>query len=156
MFIWKASTAIAEFDRQQPEMTRGLQKIFNDKTVDISAEWEQFPKQSIDYLIMENALDVAVIPVDMGWTDVGTWGALFEVLSKTDDGNAVRSTNNTHIQIDTHHTLLVSDRMVVTIGVDDLVIVDTDDVLLVCHRDRAQDVRAIVQQLKEQGKSDYC
>ena len=156
MFIWKASTAVAEFDRQQPEMTRGLRKIVDDKTTDVLAEWEKFPKQSIDYLIMENAADIAVIPVDMGWTDVGTWGALFEVLSKTDDGNAVRSANNAHIQIDTHHTLLVSDRMVVTIGVDDLVIVDTDDVLLVCHRDRAQDVRAIVQQLKEQGRSDYC
>jgi mannose-1-phosphate guanylyltransferase len=157
MFIWHTQTAIAEFERQQPNMARGLQDIVSGKgDGNIEQTWARFPKQSIDYLIMENALHVAVIPVDMGWSDVGTWGALFEVLAKNDDGNAVRSAHSAHIQIDTHHTLLVSDRMVVTIGVDDLVIVDTDDVLLVCHRDRAQDVRAIVEQLRAAGKVDYC
>ncbi|MHB8625954.1 MAG: mannose-1-phosphate guanylyltransferase [Aggregatilineales bacterium] len=157
MFIWHVQTAIAEFERQQPTMARGLHNLTaGNADGSVEQTWGSFPKQSIDYLIMENAANVAVIPVDMGWSDVGTWGALFEVLAKNDDGNAVRSANSGHIQIDTHHTLLVSDRMVVTIGVDDLVIVDTDDVLLVCHRDRAQDVRAIVEQLRAAGKIDYC
>ncbi len=157
MFIWRADKAIAEFERQQPEMAKGLHLI-SDNKVDgqFDKVWASFPVKSIDYQIMENASDVAVIPVDMGWSDVGTWGTLFEVLTKNSDGNATRSNGAEHIQIDTHHTLVVSDRLVVTIGVDDLVIVDTDDVLLVCHRDRAQDVRNIVQQLREQGKDDYC
>ena len=165
MFIWHVQTAMAEFVRQQPAMDAGLraltQQMISLPHVDqyaattALATWNTFPKQSIDYLLMENAQDIVVIPVEIGWSDVGTWGALFEVLTKTGDGNAVRSTSDTHIQIDTHHTLLVSNRMVVTIGVDDLVIVDTDDVLLVCHRDRAQDVRAIVEQLRAQGKAGY-
>jgi mannose-1-phosphate guanylyltransferase len=72
-------------------------------------------------------------------------------LSRDENGNALRSTLQDHIQVDTHDTLIVSDRMVVTIGLEDIVIVDTDDVILVCHRDRAQDVRDIVQRLKERG-----
>jgi len=157
MFIWRADQAIREFTRQQPNMARDLLSIATSNghgNADMT--WKNIDKISLDYAIMENAENVVVIPVDMGWSDVGTWGTLFEVLAKNDDGNATRSTHSAHIQIDTHHTLLVSDRMVVTIGVDDLVIVDTEDVLLVCHRDRAQDVRNIVARLREQGKDDYC
>jgi mannose-1-phosphate guanylyltransferase len=104
---------------------------------------------------MEGASDVVVIPVDIGWSDVGTWAALFEVLTRDENGNARRSNFEGHIQIDTHETLIVSDRMVVTIGVNDLVIVDTDDAILVCHRDRAQDVKDVVRQLKERGQDNH-
>jgi mannose-1-phosphate guanylyltransferase len=112
-------------------------------------------KISLDYAIMEGAANVAVIPVDIGWSDVGTWATLFEVLARDDQGNATRSSFDGHIQIDTHETLIVSDRMVVTIGIDNLVIVDTDDAILVCHRDRAQDVRDVVQRLKERGQDTH-
>lgn len=157
MFVWHVNTATQEFERQQPAMARGLHAIVSGSANGhADLVWSGLKKISLDFGIMEHAQDVAVIPVDIGWSDVGTWSTLFEVLTKNSDGNAARSKHDAHIQIDTHHTLLVSDRMVVTIGVDDLVIVDTDDVLLVCHRDRAQDVRAIVQQLKDQGQEQYC
>ncbi len=157
MFIWHVDKAKREFERQQPDMARGLHAIVSGSADGHSdLVWAGLKKVSLDFGIMEHAEDVAVIPVDIGWSDVGTWSTLFEVLKKNEAGNAARSKHEGHIQIDTHHTLLVSDRLVVTIGIDDLVIVDTDDVLLVCHRDRAQDVRAIVQQLKDQGQEQYC
>ena len=101
---------------------------------------------------MEGAPNIAVIPVDIGWNDVGTWSTLFEVLSHDENGNATRSKSNGHIQIDTRRTLIVSNRLVVTIGLENLVIVDTDDVLLICTTDRAQEVREVVQRLKEDGR----
>ncbi len=150
IFIWRAKQALAEFERQQPEIHSCLSRIMADPT-QLDPLWANMKKISLDYAIMEGASNVVVIPVDIGWSDVGTWATLFEVLSHDENGNAMRSNFEGHIQVDTHETLIVSDRMVVTIGVDNIVIVDTDDVLLICHRDRAQDVREVVQRLKERG-----
>ena len=154
IFIWKAKQALAEFERQQPEMHSLLKQIAASPD-QLPALWDQMKKLSLDYAIMEGAANVAIIPVDIGWSDVGTWAALFEVLTVDENGNAQRGNFDGHIQIDTHSTLIVSDRMVVTIGVDNLVIVDTDDVILVCHTDRAQDVRNVVQQLRESGREKH-
>jgi mannose-1-phosphate guanylyltransferase len=121
----------------------------------LNSLWEQMTKLSLDYAVMEGAEKVAVIPVDIGWSDIGTWTALLDILPQDESGNATRSNNEGHIQIDTHRTLIVSDRVVVTIGVDDIVIVDTDDVILVCHANRAQDVRNVVQQLRERGEEKH-
>lgn len=160
MFIWSARRVLAEYERQQPQMHALLAEMrpwlgTPDFTRQIAPLWEQMPKLSVDYAIMEGAPDVAVIPVDIGWSDVGSWNMLFDVLESDADGNIVRGEGTDHLQVDTAQTLIVSERMVVTIGVQDLVVVDTDDVLLVCHRDRAQDVRQIVNQLRAQGKDEY-
>jgi mannose-1-phosphate guanylyltransferase len=154
IFIWEAKRAIAEFERQQPEIYNILKQIVASPE-QRDAKWEQMKKISLDYAIMEGAKDMVVIPVDIGWSDVGTWATLFEVLTRDEHGNAQRGSSEGHIQIDTHETLIVSDRMVVTIGLNDLVIVDTDDVLLVCHRDRAQDVRDVVQRLRDKGQERH-
>jgi mannose-1-phosphate guanylyltransferase len=137
-------------------MAKGLTTLTSSDCDDVMASviWDSFPQISIDYAIMEHAQNVAVIPVDMGWSDVGTFAAIYDILSKNGDGNASRSKHDGHIQIDTTNTLVVSDRLVVTIGVDDLVIVDTPDAILVCHRDRAQDVKAVVEALRKQGRDD--
>jgi mannose-1-phosphate guanylyltransferase len=153
MFIWQVAAIKAEFERQQPEMARSLSQIA-DGTQAIEALWSTFPKQSIDYLIMEKAENVAVIPVDMGWSDVGTWGSLYDLLGKDEQGNARRSDNPHHVQIDSRNTLIVGEKMVVTIGVDDLVIVETEDAILICKRDRAQDVKMVVDALKEKGQTE--
>jgi mannose-1-phosphate guanylyltransferase len=147
MFIWTARRALDEFHKQQPEMYEVIQQAYHD-----AAAWNAIKKLSLDYAIMEGAEDVAILPVDIGWSDVGTWATLFEVLARDEHGNATRSKTDGHIQIDTHGSLIVSDRMVVTIGIQDIVIVDTDDVILVCHRDRAQDVRDVVEKLKQTGQ----
>jgi mannose-1-phosphate guanylyltransferase len=151
IFIWRASQALSEFERQQPDMYHLLMQI-GKNPAQVETLWSKMTKRSLDYAIMEGAQNVAVIPVDIGWSDVGTWATLFEVLAHDENGNATRSQSDGHIRIDTHETLIVSERMVVTIGLDNIVIVDTNDVILVCHKDRAQDVRVVVQQLKEQGR----
>jgi mannose-1-phosphate guanylyltransferase len=153
MFIWQARAIKAEFERQQPEMARGLDQLVDGRG-DLETLWQTFPKQSIDYLIMEKAENVAVIPTDMGWSDVGTWGSLYDLLGKDEQGNARRSENPHHVQIDSRNTLIVGEKMVVTIGVDDLVIVQTEDAILICRRDRAQDVKMVVDALKQNGQSD--
>ncbi len=156
MFIWRADQILGELQRQQPEMADILaqieQAIGRDDYQDtLDRLWPQVKRISVDFAIMENAENVAVIPIDIGWSDVGSWATLFEVLDSDLNGNVSRGKVQGHVKIDTRETLIVSDRMVVTIGIADIVIVDTEDVLLVCHRDRSQDVREVVQQLKAAG-----
>jgi mannose-1-phosphate guanylyltransferase len=161
MFIYRADCILEEYARQQPEMYALLQDInraigHNDYQEVLDHAWSQMPKLSIDYAIMEGANDMAVIPVDMGWSDVGSWATLCEVLESDQDGNVQRgnghSNGHSHITIDTKNTLIISDRRVVTIGLEDMVVVDSGDVVLVCRRDHAQEVRAVVEQLRAAGE----
>jgi mannose-1-phosphate guanylyltransferase len=119
----------------------------------LEQEWPQIKAETIDYGIMEGARKVAVIPAEgLNWSDVGSWDSLFDVLPSDEDGNIVVS--GQHIGLETSNSLLYhesGDRLVVTIGVEDLVVVDTGDVLLVCHKDGAQKVRQVVRQLQEAG-----
>jgi mannose-1-phosphate guanylyltransferase len=112
--------------------------------------------ETIDYGIMEGAERVAVIPAaDLGWSDVGSWDSLFDVLPADESGNIVMG--GQHIGLDTSHSLVYLNqehRLIVTIGVSDLVVVDTGDVLLVCPKDQAQRVRQVVSILKKTSQ-DY-
>ncbi len=160
MFIWKASKALAEFERQQPETYNLLKQIT--AAVDtpqyqstLEAIWAEMPKNSIDFAIMEGAENMSIIPVDIGWSDVGSWASLFEVMALDENGNAHRGNIDNSITIDTQKSLILSERMTVTIGVTNLVIVDTPDVLFICHRDRTQDVKDVVKNLQEMGLSHY-
>ena len=159
MFIWQANQVIGEFRRQQPEMCDILEEIGTtigtpNYTATLDRLWPTIKRISIDYAVMENAPNLAVFPIDIGWSDVGSWATLFEVLDGDLNGNVSRG-NNEHIKFDTRDTLIVSDRMVVTIGIENIVIVDTDDVVLVCDRDRSQDVRKIVNMLKDTGLEEH-
>lgn len=156
MFIYQASTGAAEYQRQQPEMSALLSRIqqaigTDDYQAVLDTVWPKMPRLSIDYAIMEGAQNMAVIPVDMGWSDIGSWGMLFELLEGDHDGNIVRGKSGDHILLDTKDTLIYSDRKVATIGLQNLVIVNTPDALLVCHRDRSQDVRTVIDRLKQNG-----
>ncbi|MBC7869977.1 MAG: mannose-1-phosphate guanylyltransferase [Chitinophagaceae bacterium] len=160
MFIWKAARATEEFERQQPLMSgllKRLQFLMGTPEFDNTLEqvWEQFPKISIDFAIMEGAQQMAVIPIDLGWSDVGSWTSLFEVLNQDEDGNAFKGQSPDRVILDTKNTLVYSDRLVVTIGVEDLIIVDTPDALLICHKERSQDVREVVKHLNLLEKTDY-
>jgi len=160
MFVWKAEQVMHEFARQQPAMYAMLEEIREAigqpyYTETLERLWPTIKKISIDYAVMEGAQNMVVIPVDIGWSDVGSWATLFEVLDGDLNGNVSRGRGQEHVKIDTRETLIVSNRMVVTIGIEDIVIVDTDDVLLVCHRDRSQDVREVVSQLKAAGDESH-
>jgi mannose-1-phosphate guanylyltransferase len=157
MFVWKVSRIMSEFGNQMPELKSALDQIgaqWNASAFEMPEVWDQLSVQMIDYGIMEKAENVAVLPAGgLGWSDVGSWDSLFEVLIPDSDGNIVFS--GQHIPIDTHDSLVYGNggpRLVVTIGVDDLVIVDTGDVLLVCHKSQTQKVRQVVQKLKDTGQ----
>ena len=110
------------------------------------------PSESIDYAVMENADQVTVVPVSAGWSDVGAWSALWDVCPHDSDGNVVQGDV---ITSDTHNAFLFAQhRCLATVGLDDVVVVETADAVLVAHRDKAQDVKNIVSQLKEKDREE--
>lgn len=159
MFMWKCSRILEEMRLQMPELHGGLQKIAQawggvDQQPVVRKVWDGLTPVTIDYGIMEKARQVAVIPADdLRWSDVGSWDSLFDVLESDEHGNIVMG--GEHIGVDTSQSLVYvsqDHRLIVTIGVDDLVVVDTGDVLLVCRKDQAQKVRQVVDQLKKLGE----
>lgn len=162
MFIWTAETIWAEFKRQMPELYTTLEKIAaavdtSQQSEVIASLWMEIKPQTIDYGIMEGAQRVVVIPAaQLGWSDVGSWDSLFDVLETDSHGNVQLAENA--ILLDTENTLVVSEnpaRLIATIGVKDLVLVDTGDVVFVCHSSKAQQVREIVDRLKKSGGQKY-
>jgi len=158
MFIWQASNILQEFERQMPDLYSQLMQV---KAVLESPEyklvieriWPGIVKNTIDYAIMEGAKRVVVIPVEIGWTDIGSWGSLFNLLPTDTENNTFIGP---HISIDTTNThAFGGKRLVATMGVQDLVIIDTDDVVMICSREREQDVKALVELLKKSEKSQY-
>lgn len=159
MFISKIDYLLSEYQRQQVTMTTLLdsigQAIGTPQYDAVLAEvWPQMPRLSIDYAVMEQAEHMAVIPVDMGWSDIGSWASLYDILEGDQNHNVLRGSAQ-HITVDTANTLIISDRLVATIGVEDLIIVDNGNALLICPRERSQDVRAVVDHLKQNGEDRY-
>ncbi|MDZ7844087.1 MAG: mannose-1-phosphate guanylyltransferase [Anaerolineales bacterium] len=160
MFIWTIERILEEFYRQMPALAAQLEIIAeswgsSDQQRIVAEIWPDIKPETIDFGIMEGAERVAVIPVEnLGWSDVGSWESLFDVLDADDLGNVVRGSE--HISLDSEGTLIYTaaePRTVVTIGTNDLVIVDTGDVLLVCDKSQSQRVREIVKRLSEEGKT---
>ena len=160
LFAWRVDRIIEEFGLHMPELYAGLEQIAaalgtSTQEETLTQVFPTLPHQTIDYGIMEMAKDIAVLPVDIGWTDIGSWATLLEVLEADKAGNVVRGPMEA-VTLDTKNSLIyTSKRLVTTIGVEDLIIVDTEDALLVCPRDRAEGVRQIVDWLKQSGLSDY-
>lgn len=162
MFIWKTERILAEFAAQMPELKAALDQIAAvwetpARTQTLSVLWKTLKNETIDYGIMEKAGRVAVIPAaGLDWSDIGSWDALFDVTLPDRDGNVIVSGNL--LSFDTHNSLLYGNgdgRLFVTIGLDDVILVDTGDVLLACHRDHAQEVRKVVNYLKNEGQDRY-
>ncbi len=161
MFIWRVDRAMQDLERHQPgmyAMCAYLQSVsqapdYQTKLRDI---WETMPTLSIDFAIMEKADNIAVIPIDIGWSDVGTWASLYDILPQDNFGNCIKGeARENRVILDTRDTLVFSDRLAVTIGVEDVVVVDSGDVLLVCHKDRTEDVKQVVDYLRENGSDEY-
>jgi mannose-1-phosphate guanylyltransferase len=162
MFVWHVDRILDEFARQMPFLHAKLFNIFQvwgqpEQQEVVLRIWQEITPETIDYGIMENAKNVAVIPAkDLGWSDVGSWDALFDILPSDEDGNIVMG--GLHIAIDTQDSLIYLNqdrRLIVTIGVKDLVVVDTGDVTLICRKDQAQKVRQVVGQLQQSPNGDY-
>lgn len=159
MFLWTIPTVLGLFERHLPDTYSRLMRIRDalgsaseEEVVD--REYKQMERISIDYGIMEKLDDILVIPGDFGWNDIGNWATVCDILPKDADGNVVRGS---HVSVDTKNCLVLGTdrRVVATLGIEGLVVVDTDDALLICRRDRAQDVKKIVDMLKEKNMDDY-
>ena len=157
MFVWRADRLLAEFKRQMPESYTALKRMEGalggpEAQAVLEAEWTNVQKVSVDYGIMEHAERVSVIPVDIGWSDIGSWGALLDVLPRDGNDNVA---NGLLLARGARGCYVRSERTVAVIGMEDVVIVDTPDVLLVCPRSRAEEVRELVKQLEAAGQNLY-
>ena len=151
MFLFRASRYLQELGRLRPDILAATRTAFAAATRDgdfIRLDKDAFdacPSESIDYAVMEQTDAAMVLPVDIGWNDVGSWSALWDVAVRDGDGNACRGDV---IAIDSRNSYAHARRLVALVGVDDLIVVETDDAVLVAHKDRVQQVKEVVAQLK--------
>jgi mannose-1-phosphate guanylyltransferase len=157
MFVWQVQAFLDELARFQPVLHAGLLRIADawetaDREDVLAAVWTELPSSTIDQGVMEHAAHIAVVPAEMGWSDVGDWHGL-SLLLGGDDGNCVRGQ---FVQVRTTNSAVWSEteRLVAMVGVDNVVVVDTPDALLIADRTRTQDVREIVSMLTRLGRSD--
>lgn len=155
-FAWTLDNLLEEFQRLLPETYARLDTMTGRiHAQNVDTIWNQIDPVTIDVGIIEQARKVAVVPCDMGWSDVGSWTALYEILDKDEDGNVVRMDEEC-VSIDTRGCLIYSeDKLVATIGLEDMVIVNTPDALLVLPKNRAQEVGALVDKLEAEGLKEY-
>ena len=159
MFLFKAKRYLEELQRTRPDILAACSAAFERSFRDLDfvrldeAAFAACPSESIDYAVMEHTADAVVVPVDIGWNDIGSWSSLSEVSDRNVQGNALRGdvyaaeTANTFIRAES--------RMVAAIGVQDLVIVETADAVLVMHKDFAQDVKHTVEYLKQAERTEH-
>ena len=162
MFCFKAAVMLGEMAQHAPEVSHAALACWHEMAesartgtmIEIPSElFKQVPDISIDYAVMERSNKVAVVPGDFGWSDIGSWQAVSQLATPDEHNNRVigdaivQDSRNTYIQSE--------GRLVAALGLDDLMIIDTADAVLVAHRDRAQDIKKIVTQLKQQNHEAY-
>jgi mannose-1-phosphate guanylyltransferase / mannose-6-phosphate isomerase len=151
MFLFRASVVLAELERFRPDIVAACRASFDKAKRDgdfvrlDEAAFAACPSDSIDYAVMERTDAAMVLPVDIGWNDVGSWSALWDVTERDADGNAH---HGDVIAVDSRNSYAYARRLVALVGVDDLVVVETDDAVLVAHKGRVQQVKDIVAKLK--------
>ncbi|MEV6346970.1 sugar phosphate nucleotidyltransferase [Actinoplanes sp. NPDC051851] len=170
MFVWRVDAFLTELARQQPQLAAGVRRIAQAWETSAQEEvmgevWPTLPRISVDYAVMEGAAAtgrVGTVPGDFGWNDVGDFHTLGEVLTADPSGNVVVGQSGdverpAVVLRDAGGLVVVpsSGRLVAALGVSDLIIVDTPDAVLVCPRERAQEVKHLVDQLKELGQHGY-
>lgn len=157
MFLFKASRYLKEMETLQPAILAACRQALDKAARDndfIRLDAEAFaasPNDSIDYAVMEKTADAAVVPLDAEWNDVGSWSALWEVSDKDADGNAC---HGDVIALDCKDSYAYGNRLIAMVGLQDVVVVETDDAVFVGHKDRVQDVKEIVGQIKRDGRSE--
>jgi mannose-1-phosphate guanylyltransferase len=157
IFIWRADTILEQLSASKPRIAEGIARLVaaaggSDFDRRLEAEYEAFEKISIDYAVLERAERIAVIAIDFEWDDLGSWLAVEKLHAPDPQGHRVIDVD--HLGIDSKNCFVAGDgRLIATVGVEDLIIVQTGDATLICRRDRAEDVKAVVEALKSQGKT---
>ncbi|WP_269790074.1 mannose-1-phosphate guanylyltransferase/mannose-6-phosphate isomerase [Stenotrophomonas sp. Iso1] len=157
MFLFRASRYLEELERLQPQILAACRASWDKARRDsdfIRLDADAFaasPSDSIDYAVMEKTSDAAVVPLDAGWSDVGSWTALRDVSEQDADGNAH---SGDVIAIDCRNTFAYGERLIAMVGLEDVIVVETDDAVLVGKSDRMQEVKDVVARLKADGRSE--
>ena len=158
MFVWKASVILDKFKELLPDVYQCIVKIgdamgTDDEEKVINEVYPVIPKISVDYGIMEKADNVVVIDGEFGWNDVGSWDTLGVMYNEDENGNISKGEN---IMLDTKNSVVFGNkRLIATIGLDNIVVVETDDAILVCDKNKAQSVKDVVDILKERKLDKY-
>ncbi|WP_324689956.1 mannose-1-phosphate guanylyltransferase/mannose-6-phosphate isomerase [Cobetia sp. D5] len=159
MFLFSAQSYLEELERFQPAMVEACRAALAGASQDLDftrLDAEAFkvcPSDSIDYAVMERTERAAVVPLEAGWSDIGSWSALWDVKEHDAQGNACHGDVMLH---DSHGLMVHADhRLVATVGVEDLVVVETKDAVLVAHKERVQEVKKIVERLKREGRQEH-
>ncbi|QQP87162.1 mannose-1-phosphate guanylyltransferase/mannose-6-phosphate isomerase [Entomomonas asaccharolytica] len=156
MFMFTAKTYLMELERYRPDIYKACQQAIQSSKVDldfIRIDKEAFlgcPSDSIDYAVMEKTDKAVVVPLEAGWTDIGSWSALWQVVNKDSQGNTLKG--DVLVEQTTNTLVYANDRLVTTLGVDNLVIVETKDAVLVAAKDKIQQVKEIVTKLQKAGR----
>jgi mannose-1-phosphate guanylyltransferase len=165
MFVWRADRILAEIERQLPDLYAVLKAIDQaagtpDEESVLQAQWSTLANITVDYGIMEGAQDVVVLAADqLGWLDIGSWSRMFELFEPDSAGNILQAPEV--LVMDSQGSLVFQDlasskeRLIALLGVQDLIVVDSHDIILVCDRHRTQDVRELVSQLKEDQRRRF-
>jgi mannose-1-phosphate guanylyltransferase/mannose-6-phosphate isomerase len=158
MFVFKASRYLAELSSLAPDILSACTAAFEAANADLDfvridkAEFIKCRSESIDYAVMEKTKDALVLPLDVGWSDVGSWSSLFDVLPADEEGNVLQGDVMVH---DTHDCYVHStSRLVAAVGMEDHIIVETKDAILVAPKDRVQDVKDLVAKIKKSGRTE--
>jgi mannose-1-phosphate guanylyltransferase len=153
MFVWRAAEYLAALQAHLPHTYDRLNEATaSGDLARLAAAYDEIESISVDYAIMERETDVVALSVDFGWRDVGDWAALYDLLPKDADGNAIQGR---HLSIDSTGCLVLSqDKAIATVGMHDVVVVETDSVILILPRERAQDVKALQTYLEDRGLHD--
>jgi len=159
MFMFKASVYLKELAEFRPDILDVCEKSLKEAQKDLdfirvdAATFAQCPEDSIDYAVMEKTQEGVVVPLDAGWSDIGSWSALWQIGHRDEQGNVCKGDV---LALGTHNSLIHAEhKLVATLGVDDLVVVETKDAVLVAHKDRVQDVKKVVEALKNDGRHEH-
>jgi mannose-1-phosphate guanylyltransferase/mannose-1-phosphate guanylyltransferase/mannose-6-phosphate isomerase len=159
MFLFRASDFLDEMQALRPDILDASRAALDAATPDLDfvrlapAEFEACPSESVDYAVMEHTRRAAVVPADMAWNDIGAWSALWDVAAKDGQGNATRG--DVMLENARNNFVRAETRMVAMLGVSDLVVVETADVVLVASRDQVQDVKKLVDRLKAEKRCEH-
>ena len=158
MFLFKASSYINELQQYHPEMVVACKKAIEKSITDLdfiradSDAFEQCPSDSIDYAVMEKTTKAMVVPLDAGWSDVGSWSSLWEAFPQDENNNVL--VGDVIIDSVTNSYIHSENRLVTVLGLDDVVVVETHDAVMVAHKDQAQNVKNIVETLSNQNRKE--
>jgi mannose-1-phosphate guanylyltransferase len=167
MFVWRTDVFLRELKDRRPDVFEPVFAIAeawdtDERDVVLNELWAGIPKVAVEYAVMEPAAEeglVATVPGDFGWSDIGDFETLGELLSTDSDGTRVVATpsGGVVVSVDSQNVVAVpaGGRLVATLGVQDLIVVDTADAVLVCHRDRAQDIKRLTEILRDSGRGAY-